>query len=221
MDSATAELLFGLIFAGMSAVWLISLVRLIKLGRPEQVYRRDRFDHEPDSEDEPDSRNQTILKTSVPGMFTSLFEVTERTSERVSVRKTGPLICNQPSGMYFSDADFHITPDGPGHVRVIYELKFGRLLKRIRGIGLFLVLGVGLPALLIVGSVVWFIVVNHADPSVRWQVMQTLQIAHALWPPFLLLYIYRSGRRHGRTFVSNILSSLEIATARISREQMG
>ena len=83
---------------------------------------------------------------------------------------------------------------------------------RIRIVSLSLILGLGLPAILIVGGVIWYFVVNSPNPSVRWQVLQLLQLVHVIWPPFLVLYFYRAGRRHGRTFVSNVLSLLELAT---------
>lgn len=156
---------------------------------------------------------EALLSTGAPGMFSTLFEIVDRTQERIRIRKTGPLICNQTSGMYFSDAEFHLTPAGEDRVVVSYELGFDRLVRRIRIVSLSLILGLGLPAILITGGIIWYFVVNNQNPSVRWQVFQLLQLVHVIWPPFLVLYFYRAGRRHGRTFVSNVLSILELATA--------
>jgi hypothetical protein len=68
-----------------------------------------------------------------------------------------------------------------------------------------------LPVLLIVGGVIWFLVIPSAAPAVRWQVLQTFQIIHALWPPFMFLGMYNTGRRQSKTYFSNLLSTLELA----------
>ena len=158
---------------------------------------------------------KALLNSAVPGMFSSLYRV-ERFPGRLEVRKTGPLVCNQPSGMYFSEADFEFERAGEGMVRVTYCLGFERLARGLRRIALGLILFVGLPVLLLVGTIIWLLVVQHANPAVRWQVLQTLQIAHVLWPPFLMMYFYKAGRKHARTHIVNILASLS-AVADFSR----
>ncbi len=64
--------------------------------------------------------------------------------------------------------------------------------------------------MVIVGTLIWFLVVQSNAPTVRWQVFQTFQIAHALWPPFLVMWFYRIGRRQSRAFVENLVSSIEV-----------
>jgi hypothetical protein len=70
---------------------------------------------------------------------------------------------------------------------------------------------VGLPLMVVVGAVVWYFVLPSPAPAVRWQVLQTLQIAHGLWPPFLFMGLYNMGRRQAKTYFSNLLSTLELA----------
>jgi hypothetical protein len=65
--------------------------------------------------------------------------------------------------------------------------------------------------MVIVGALVWWFVLRSQNPAVQWQVLQSLQIAHALWPPFLFFGLYRAGRRQSKTYFSNLLSTLELA----------
>jgi hypothetical protein len=145
------------------------------------------------------------------GRFGSLFEVVERSPERIVLKKTGPLLCNQPAGMLFSEAELTFEDLGNDTTRVSYTLGFDRLARRVKTIALAIILGVGLPALIIVGGLIWHFVLPSQDQAVQWQVLQTLQVSHALWPPFLFLWLYRSGRRQSKTYFSNLLSTLELA----------
>lgn len=81
----------------------------------------------------------------------------------------------------------------------------------MRSISLGIIFLVGLPVMLLVGNLVWHFVLPSEYPAIRWQVLQTLQIAHALWPPFLVGAIYSIGRRQSKTYFSNLLSNLELA----------
>ncbi len=224
-----------IIFAGVMflavIVWAISFRKAARLGQGTRTATESwpmaRFD-EPEPLSDIDvtgiqtvrgSRSEvsrllgrTLLDSGVPGVFASLFEITERTDERIQIRKTGPLICNQPTGMYFSEAVFDLKRIGPDSVEVHYRLGFERLLKGMRRTALAFIIGIGLPVLLIVGGVVWIYVVNNPNQVVRWQVFQTLQVAHVLWPPFLLTGLFNSGRRHTRTWISNVLRSVELAS---------
>lgn len=152
---------------------------------------------------------RALLNTTVPGRFSTVFEVDECTAERVRVRKTGPLVCREQSGLHFSEAEFTFERVGDQSVLISYQLEFEGLLKRVRRTALAFILGLGLPILIVVGAIIWFLVVQSDNPTVRWQVFQTLHIAHVLWPPFQILHSYRSGRTQTRTYVSNMLAMLD------------
>lgn len=233
MDPLIARIVYFVLMTIAGTVWFLSLRKALHLGGKRAAEVDEPFAPFDDIPVEPEDSidltgektvrgttesvsqklAEAMLGTAVPGMFSTLFEITERTAERISIRKTGPLVCNQPSGMYFSDAEFTLTPAGEERVVVKYRLGFERLLNRTRTVALGLILGLGLPALLIGGGLTWFFVVNNVNPTVRWQTLQMLHIAHFLWPPFLFLSMYQTGRRHARTFISNLLSLLELATA--------
>ena len=221
MDSDAANLVFVAIMATGIAVWLWSLAKALRLGRsPRQpdhltVSQATEFDTETGEvtiRGDPASISKDLvrsLRQPNVGMFGTLFRVTERSSERLAIEKTGPLICNQPAGLYFSEADFRFVPVGDDTVRVSYRLGYGRLVRLLKKIALCIIFGAGLPTILVVGSVIWLFVVQSGDPTVRWQVFQAFQIVHALWPPFLSMWFYTLGRRHSKVFVENLIASVE------------
>lgn len=234
MDPVTAQITFGVILSLMVLAWAISLRKASLLGRQALATGEDPFaplTFEPTSESTIESgdgvrNSQTVrgrtedvslaivdqfTRTAVPGNYATIFEVTEATSDKVVVRKTGPLMCNQPTGMYFSEAEFDLRQLGDDVVEVSYELGFERFRKRVRTICLGLIVGVTLPVMIIAGFVIWFLVVSSENPGVRWQVFQTLQLTHLIWPPFLLIWMYGSGQTHSNTYVSNMLRALRPA----------
>lgn len=226
MSPETTRLVFFAIMAGGALVWALSLILALRLGRDaggDGGWSDRRFsspDLDPSGPVEtgervvrgdPEKLSREIVRALLQGHLgsISLFEVVERTARRVALKKTGPLVVNQPPGLYFSEAEFELDTIGGDEVRVRYTLGFARLARRMRGIALGIIGGVGLPVLVAVGAVIWLFVVQSEDESLRWQVLQVLHVGHALWPPLLLLWVHRLGRRHSRAFVANLLTTLE------------
>ena len=225
MDQAAATSVFAAIMGVGAFFWVWSLIRTLQIGHesPEQdqwkpggelpgnstTQSGERTIHG-DPEKLSKALTMSLLQVNV-GMFGSLFEVVERTAKRVVLKKTGPLVCNQPAGLYFSEAEIYFEPLGGDAVRVSYELGYDRLVRLTKRVSLALILGLGLPLMMVVGSVIWFFVVQSNEPVIRWQVFQCLHIAHAIWPPFMITGMYSMGRRQSKTFVSNLLSTLELA----------
>jgi len=223
MDSDTANTVFFSIMAVGAVVWLWSLMKAARLGRA--AGDQDRMTLESEQEYAFETGKVTIrgepadLSKALAGaiqqlglsMFGSLFKVTERSAERIVIEKTRPLICNQPMGLYFSEAEFSLASGSQGTTVVSYQLGYVRLLQLLRKVALGVILGVGLPGMLVVGFVVWHFVVQSDEPSVRWQVFQTLQIVHVLWPPFMIMGFYTRGRRQSKVFVENLIGSVEVS----------
>lgn len=229
MDIQTTQLVFCVLMTIGCLVWAHSLVRALQMQSPPSS-NENPWVVLPDPNATEDGDNESgrrtvrgqmetvsraiaraILGQNIPGTFSPMFQITERTSERVVVKKDGPIVCNQPPSMQFSEVEFDLRPVGESTVEVEYRIQYGQLRKRCRTIALGIILGLGLPVLLGVGLLLWLLVVNHPDQNVRWQVMQTLQISHVLWPPFLFIHRYNSSRKHSRTFVSNMLMMAELA----------
>ena len=225
MDADTAKLIFIALMAIGFLVWLWSLQLALAIGRgsPEADWRMLHVQRPSQTNTETGARTvrgsaetlsaalARLLVQQNVGTFGSLFEIVERTPERIVIKKTGPLVCNQPAGMYFSEAEITFEELGNDTTRVSYVLGYDRLARRLRGVALAIILGIGLPVMLIVGAVIWFFVLPSQNPGVQWQVFQTLQISHALWPPFLFIWMYSAGRRQSKTYFSNLLSTLELA----------
>jgi hypothetical protein len=163
MTEEIARATFLAIFAVAFSVWLWSLQKALSLGRPKgkrdwRLLAEDpatSADVEAGSRTvrgEPEALSQALARSLAQvhaGGFSPLFEITVRTSKRIALTKTGPLVCNQPSGLYFSECEITFQELGNGTTRVTYVLGFDRLKKRTRNIALAIILGLGLPALVI------------------------------------------------------------------------
>ena len=225
MDEETAPIIFAAIMTAGFVVWLWSLAKALHMGaRPaetdwrllaeEQTAPRDIESGARTVRGDPEKLSKALARSLTQvniGAFGSLFEITERTTDRIALKKTGPLMCNQPAGLYFSEAEIKFEDLGNHTTRVSYVLGFDRLTRRLKTVALLIILGIGLPVMLLVGAAIWFLVLPSDDPAVRWQVLQTLQIVHGLWPPFLIMGVYSLGRKQARTYFSNLLSTLELA----------
>jgi hypothetical protein len=224
MDSSVIVVFVAIMAAGFTA-WLCSLSMALRLGTTPLQSGLPGADFEPKSWAGAEIGFRTVRGTPAKlskalaraltqlnvGGFSSLYEIVERSEECLVLRKTGPLVCNQPPGLYFSEAKVAFDYLGNGTTRVSYELGYDRLARRMRSIALSIIFLIGLPVMVVVGGVIWHFVLPSENPSVRWQVLQTLQIAHALWPPFLVVAVYAIGRRQSKTYFSNLLSNLELA----------
>jgi hypothetical protein len=225
MNTQIATVIFIVIMTIAVLIWLWSLQMALAIGRntgkrdwrlleSEQPRQTNTESGARTVHGSPKTLSAALGKVLVQlnvGRFGSLFEVVERSPERILLKKTEPLVCSQPAGMLFSEAELTFEDLGNDSTRVSYTLGFDRLAQRIKTIALAIILGIGLPVLVIVGGLIWHFVLPSQNPAIQWQVLQTLQVSHALWPPFLFIWLYRSGRRQSKTYFSNLLSTLELA----------
>lgn len=72
----------------------------------------------------------------------------------------------------------------------------------------FIVQAVGLLIVIALFVVMQQFVVPSPDPAIRWQVLQMLQVAHPLWPPFLLAYLYRQSGQSRRVGIDSLVRNL-------------
>jgi hypothetical protein len=229
MDENVAKLIFAAIMTIGFLVWLWSLQKALGLGRSRAKTDWRMIPEESPTAADVETGSRTVrgepeqLSQSLARMLMEhgnnpagpAFEITERTSRRIEL-KTGPKAC-QTAGANFSGAVIDLERAGGNTTRISFSLTYDRLLRRTRRIALAIIFGIGLPLMVILGGVIWFVVIPSAAPAVRWQVLQTLQIAHGLWPPFLVMGVYNSGRRQSKMYFSNLLSTLEVAEKAYSR----
>jgi len=224
MSEDVAKLIFFVILGAGILAWMITLQRALQLGRPARESLPAAFDDPQPSPSEwqtgtitlrgnREAVSKTVLRSLAQlyfGMFASVFKIQQYEDGRIALKKVGPLICNLPAGLYFTEAEIAFRDAAPGTVEVCYRLGYGRLIGKLRKIALAIILGIGLPVIVIVGAAVWFFVIPSPQPGIRWQVLQTLQIAHAIWPPFMILWFYSIGKRQSKTLIENVIRSAEI-----------
>jgi hypothetical protein len=225
MNAGIATLVFLAIMAVGVTVWAVSLRRALRLGRPARSSEADFFvDDRPSSEFEWQSGritlrgNREMVSKAVVrsllqvhfGMLASVFKIQQYEDGRVVLKKVGPLLCNLPPGLYFTEAEIAFQDLPPGTVEVSYRLGYGRLVRLLRSIALALILGIGLPVLILVACAISLLVISCPIEGIRWQVFQTLQIIHALWPPFLVMWFYSLGKRRSKILIENMIASSEI-----------
>jgi hypothetical protein len=225
MSEDVAKLIFLVIMAVAVTVWAISLSRALRLGRPGKrpdAYSVDELAESPQFECQTgtvmlrgnrDALSKALLRSLAQlqfGLFASVFKIQHYDDGRIVLKKVGPLLCNLPPGLYFTEGEISFRDAAPGTIEVAYRLGYGRLIRKLRQIALGIILGIGLPVMLLVGSAIWLFVIPSPDPGTRWQVLQTLQVAHALWPPFMILWFYSLGRRQSKILIENVIASTEI-----------
>jgi hypothetical protein len=69
-----------------------------------------------------------------------------------------------------------------------------------------------IPAVVLgVGYVLLHFAVPSPNPGVRWQCAQICQIAHVLWPPFLVSKLFHTHVQHADNFVRKLLVTAQLA----------
>ncbi|QDT68285.1 hypothetical protein MalM25_12060 [Planctomycetes bacterium MalM25] len=206
MDPTLCQAVFGVIAAIAVVWWFIDLWVVLSTGRGDGM------------------RGEAVVSGSQQGVSKAIlrslrqpslgmvgvgFNAVEQNDGLLRVEKVGAQICNQPQGLWFSEAEFRFEPAGEGETRVQYVLGNEAIDRRLRGVSMMLVFMVALPVLVAVLGAVWFWVVNSANPALRWQVFQAAQVVHALWPPLLLVGFLRMANRAPSVYVDNLLASLD------------
>jgi len=151
-------------------------------------------------------RLSLFFATNLQGALGAL-EITESSRERLSVTEMSDMTTHRSQrGLVLDKATFDFRPTG-SETTVTYRADLARLKRFCRaGASIFLVLGA--VALAAATYVMLSIVVVHAQSGVRYQVFQTLQIVHFLWPPLLFTYIYTRSRRAVATLLETLLANL-------------
>lgn len=225
MTEATAQVIFCAIMSVGVAIWCLSLTitwrarlncRRDSNASPVELFDGPTMSGELTVVGSPENITAGLVDAFRPrlmGLYGAKYAVVEQTSERVMLKKLGAVVCNQPSGLLFGDALFKFKPKGADRVCVSYTLGFASLARLVNTIAVATILGFGLPIMLLVGSLIWFLVIPSPEPAVRWQVLQTVQIAHVLWPPFLFFWILSHARRKSKAFVEQLVYDVAAESA--------
>ena len=92
-----------------------------------------------------------------------------------------------------------------GQTKVIAEVDDSTLRRKMQRILAALVVVVIPVTIAGVCAALWYFAAPSAMPGTRWQVVQVLQISHALWPPFLVYTLWKRQRSMARDAASNLL----------------
>ena len=112
--------------------------------------------------------------------------VLRATANGLELKNTLPPAFRRQGWSNVSQAHLTFQPADLTRTRVSYELDLSLLQRRLGRIALTVVLAAGLPTVVAVGALIWLLVLPSQHPAVRWQVFQTLQVVHGLWPPFMV-----------------------------------
>ncbi|MCO6047271.1 hypothetical protein NG895_25505 [Aeoliella sp. ICT_H6.2] len=222
MSIENAWVVFAAIMTVGGLVWLVALALTLRIGKPS----RDQRDFEPDPSyaDEfaiesgtarmaGDGRTaarrlvRAILQSNQK-LYGAMYKIVERGDSRIAIEKVDPLVCNQLPGTYFSHAEFDLRVVSYQEVEVHYRLDLQRIARLMRRISLLL-LALAVVVMLVIGVLIGLLVIPSEQPAIRWQVVQTVQIVHVLWPPFLPIGIYTFGRRSAKMWVENLIATAE------------
>jgi len=92
------------------------------------------------------------------------------------------------------EGEYAISRAGEGRVRVRIGTNRAAQ-KRGAAVGLLICLLAGLPLLVGLPILLFVLVVPSPIPAVRWQAVQVVQMVHALWPPFLFVWLGTRNQR--------------------------
>lgn len=233
MDIQIIEITFFVVFAIAVTVWGISLNMAARIGKKSieashshssnwRASQNNPFDPETTSWDAQGTENiecespavaiQKLAKKAAEGMgnanAANQYRIEKPANNKLCVSSTGPARVNQGMMLYFDEAEFEAASLGNQNIEIQYRFCFTKLAKRTRRISLWIILGLGLPVILIGFSAMWLFVVQSQNQAIRWQVFQSLQVIHVLWPPFLLIGLYRGAIRNAKNTVPNMIRSL-------------
>ena len=136
--------------------------------------------------------------------------IMEATPERVRFEMTSALPSgrNQTSaGSAVSVVDMRLT-SSPNGTDISYTLDLGRTRRKFAAISLCINI-LGFAAVTVLPYMLYTRIASSENPNVRQQALQVMQMVHPLWPPFLIMGIYRSLERSIARYLETLLANLQ------------
>ena len=216
MTESVAMIIFFTIMAIGAFVWLIALYFTSRIGKSaanlewvsqsEGVFGLNTGETVCDATtEELLERIPKVFRRQSLGILNSVFQCEVISDKEVSVTRHGPLMCNLPTALYFSKVQFRLEPLSQNQTRVKYIVDQSAVMKRLKRIAMLILFCIGLPIMIGVGLLIWFMAIPSQNLAVRGQVFQTLQICHAMWPPFMFVAIAAMATRAARQFIERVL----------------
>jgi len=217
MTAELARALFFIIWGAGLAVWTLSLRHCLSFLRLDDDFEEMWGDGRPGRSDPGLVKGEADVSVSpgvlqeelarrLPAALGSTF-VLQHKREGLELTNALPPAWRQVGWSNVRRVLVAMRSIGVSRGQVAYELDLRPLRRRLGRIGLVVVLAAGLPTLLLVGGLIWFLVIPSTVPAVRWQVLQTLQVSHALWPPFLVTSRLAANVREARTSLHALIDA--------------
>jgi hypothetical protein len=128
---------------------------------------------------------------------------------RVITRTEDLVVADRPSVLPtpFERVEVRLTREGTA-VRLRWSLSDTRL-RRLQLV-VALLWGIGWGGLFVIGVpvLVGILVLPSDDPAIRWQVVQTVQMIHGVWPPYMVALLFWIPRAWARRAVEIRIANL-------------
>ncbi len=198
MTVALARAVFFVIWGAGVVAWALGLRRSLSLlqqplgsqdwgggGDFEDESDPGSFTGELEVEGRPSAVQQEV-EGRLPEVLGPYFAL-RRSAMGLELRNGRPPTFSQVGWSNVSQARLAFRSAGLARTCVSYECDVKELRRKLGRIALTVVLAAGVPTLVVVGALIWLLVVPNESPAARWQVFQTAQVVHALWPPFMIV----------------------------------
>jgi hypothetical protein len=186
MDEQLAKVVIGAVFLVGLVVWMIAVTLYRKMADAPQV---ERFESAV-----PGKTPAEAIKAVVEGArrLTAQARMSrpdERTLEIVQLGVTSRIVAERQGGQTV----------------LVAEVDDSSMRRKMQIAMAILVLVVAPAAVLGVSAALWYFAAPSPAPAVRWQCVQALQMSHALWPPFLVYFLWKKQRAMVADSTSNLL----------------
>jgi hypothetical protein len=203
MDTEAAQLVLRAITALAAVVWLLGLWFLLascRLGqkKEDQTVAEDSFEALPrnsltgsaevDGEARALATKAALVLASATASPFGPVKIVEKADHRIRFTSVG-----MGTASWFCEGQLSFTPVGQRRTSIAWGIELTPRNWLLWLGGAFQV--AGLIALVTGYWAIDTFFVSSPNPSLQWQTLQMLQVAHFLWPPFLFGALYRVRRR--------------------------
>jgi hypothetical protein len=222
MSPETTRVVFFAITAGMWAVWFVATRFALSRLRPGSAELTDPTGGGPsssglqaadvvvggalvDGDAEAISKKLAGQLVTASGAAGSAIRITERTRERIVFERAAGS-AGGATALAFDAGVVSLEAEGDG-TRVRYALSLKRFARTMRIAAYAACFGYGGLIVVLVPLLIWTFVVQSDKEAVRWQVFQTLQMVHGVWPPFLIGALSGKFRKAAAGFFDTLVAN--------------
>ena len=230
MELETARLIFFIVTPVMLAVWLAGTVyALSKLRRTDDRYGPDDQSGSGgsdiitgealietgtgDGREAVSKKTAELLASSATAAGQGLVKITERTADRIVFEMVRGAHTGYGKRPPQAMSEGLITfEERSGGVRVRYAVDVSRFTRIMRLVTYLVCFAYGGLIVVVLPVCLWLWVVNSEDPGVRGQAVQTVQMVHGVWPPFLMGYLTGRIRKTPALVMDALLANVKAVT---------